>query len=91
MNKLEKCIYMIFNRKTRYETSLFELDVLPLLDGTDDRHVSARPADSELLQFLYQAGLGITRCRLGEVLLGVGPVELQLFVRVRHLLFHPAQ
>ncbi|MDT4813196.1 hypothetical protein FQZ97_461700 [compost metagenome] len=54
-------------------------DVAALLDGRDDRRIGGRTADAALLQLLDQAGFGIARRRLGEVL---ARVELEQLHRV---------
>src|SRR6185437_15127872 len=53
----------------RHEALLVDLDVVAVLQDLDDRGIGRRSADAELLQPLDQAGLGIARQRLGEMLL----------------------
>ena len=44
-------------------------------DGPEDRRVGGRAADPQLLQDFHQRGLGVTRRRLREVLLGIEPEQ----------------
>ena len=52
------------------EPALDLLHVLLVLDDREDGRVGRRPPDAVLLQLLHQRGLGESRRRLGEVLLG---------------------
>ena len=54
-------------------------NVATVLDGGDDRRVGRRTTDTALFHLFHQAGFGITRRRLGEVL---GRVELDQLQRV---------
>src|SRR5690242_5073607 len=53
-----------------HEAAILLLDIAAILDGTDDGHVGAGPADATLLQLFDQAGLGEACGRLSEVLVG---------------------
>ena len=57
----------------REEAVLLEPDIVAVLQRLQGRGVGRGPADAELLHPLDQARLGVTRRRLGEMLLGVRP------------------
>ncbi|MCY1361163.1 hypothetical protein D9M69_478210 [compost metagenome] len=61
------------------ETTVVHRDVTTLLNGGDDRRVSGWTADAALFQLLDQAGLGVARRRLGEVLAGIELEQLKQF------------
>ena len=61
----------------RHEALAVDLHVVPALQHLDDAGVGRGPADAELLELLDQAGLGIARRRLGEMLLGDDLAALQ--------------
>ena len=63
----------------REEALLVQLDVLAVLQRRDDGGVGRGPADAVFLQRLDQAGLGVARRRLGEVLLGADLVQRRRF------------
>ncbi|MNZ47604.1 hypothetical protein D3C78_653240 [compost metagenome] len=74
----------------RVEATVLHRDVATLLDGGNDRRIGGRAADATLLQLLDQAGLGVTRRRLGEVLAGIQLEQLEqlAFVHFRqHVVF----
>ena len=52
-----------------HEALAVDLHVVAALQHLDDAGVGRGPADAELLELLHQAGLGIARRRLGEMLL----------------------
>src|SRR5215212_1095341 len=54
----------------RNEPVLLQLDIAPVLQGLKRRRIGGGAADAELLHLLDQARLGVTRRRLGEMLLG---------------------
>ena len=64
----------------RWREALFlQHHVFAVLQGLDDAGVGRRAANAELLQRLHQAGFGVTRRRLGEMLLAVETVDWQRF------------
>src|SRR5581483_4990528 len=73
------------------ELLLDALDVPPLLDGSDGGCVRAGPANAFLFHGLDQAGLGVARWWLGEVLIGQQPDQIERLAlrqrRQRALLF----
>ena len=58
------------------ELALALLDVLPGLDGGDDRRIRGRTSDAVFLELLHEARLGEARGGLGEMLIGVEVLEL---------------
>ena len=62
------------------QAALFLPDVVTGLDHLDRRRKCARPADPELLERLDQRGFGVARRRLGEVLLRLQLLQVQLLV-----------
>jgi hypothetical protein len=52
------------------EAVLLEADIAAVLQRLEGRRVGRRPADAQLLHLLDQARFGVTRRRLGEMLLG---------------------
>src|SRR2546426_2316492 len=64
----------------RVEAAFLDLDVTVVFrDRLDDRCIRRGPADSALLQLLYQRRLRVPRRRLAEVLLGFDDVEGEVF------------
>ncbi len=59
------------------ETLVLKTDVAAVLDGGDNRCVSRRPSDAALFQLTHQAGLGVARRWLCEVLGGFQLDQLQ--------------
>ena len=59
------------------EAALIETDVFAVLQDGQDRGVGGGAADAEFLHFLDQAGLGVARRRLGEMLQRVDVAALQ--------------
>src|SRR5690606_1747974 len=59
----------------RVETPALELHVLAEQQRRDDRGVGRRAADAVFLERLDQAGFGVARRRLGEVLVGVDAIQ----------------
>ena len=53
----------------RNEFALIPVDVLPALNGAQNRRIGGRPADAVFFQLLDQRRFGIARRRLGEFLL----------------------
>src|SRR5690606_25609072 len=59
------------------EAAVVHRHVAAILNGGDDRSVGRRTADAAFFQLLDQAGFGIARRRLGEVLAGVELNQLE--------------
>ncbi len=66
----------------RIETAVVQRDVAAVLDRRNDRGVGGRPADTALLHLLDQAGFGVARRRLGEVLARVELEQLHVVALV---------
>ncbi len=64
------------------QPALFLLDVVARLDDLDGRCEGARTADAQLFQRLDQGGLGVSRWRLGEVLLGLQLLQVERLVDI---------
>ncbi len=60
------------------EAAVVEPHVAPVLYRRDDRRVGRRPADAALLELLDEARLAVARRRLGEVLLRIELLELEV-------------
>ena len=52
----------------RHEAPFVETHIVPVLQHLQDAGIGGGAADAQLLQLLHQAGLGIARRRLGEML-----------------------
>ena len=68
----------------RLEAFFLQRDVFAVLQRLDDRGVGGRAADAVFLQCLDEAGFGIARRRLGEVLFAVELVDRQFVADLQH-------